>query len=514
MASKHSQTNLTPDFFRDSIFWLFLCLGLIFYYPIISEHFYYRDDYDRALRAISNFKFAGRFAGDYIAHFVSGDFIIFGNAAFGRMADTAPLFQLFSLLLFIYSVYKAIKIRNIPLDGLSLFAVAAFIFNPFFIQNLLYRFDSLPMAVACVSAIFAWALWIKNSKASFLLLLLTLSTYQTFINLFIFLCIIEFLYRIVFEDQFWPFAKNLVYALICALAALLVYRFLLVLVFARGASRHDLMGLKDFELLKIKFTMTMEFVTGFFTIRGERFFFALMVLALIEIGLNIYRQNVRLALKVIKFICVFFGLAAIAFLALGPFLFLTDPIVQPRMMFAANLLMVAVVFLSTRFIARRFSRLAGVVGVFYLVCPLAFSYAVNNGLSNQQTFEDRIMAGLNQDLTRIAVREKPILVQGNLPFAPLNERTIKESLLAANIAGPNPDWVLGMQLFAMGQSTIKFDWDGPGVTEADICSHAVEISILTSYYMIFERENDYFVLIGQQPGCLKASNAAKINRDN
>lgn len=170
-----------------------LSLCIIYIMPIILADRYYIDDLGRSQRGYTSWSDNGRPLANFIMYLLG-----FGG---DNIVDISPLTQVFSVLIFVFSAYHYFK-SNFS-DTNPIFSAIVFFFafaNPFLLENLSYKFDSLPMIMALSLLMFAFLK--VNSKAkswalSFAVILASLCLYQAAIGFFVCLAVMDFVQKYI-----------------------------------------------------------------------------------------------------------------------------------------------------------------------------------------------------------------------------------------------------------------------------------------------------------------------------
>ena len=176
---------------KDNIFYktfiTLLAISFIYAYPIIFSDRFYIDDLGRSLLGYTRWGNNGRPLADILMTLIS-----FGYP----LIDISPLPQLLSLIFICASVslYAVVNFDSLNKKKLVLVSLL-FVCNPFLIENLSYKYDSLPMMISAGVLFLCFS--IPNKYFSFALSILfiisSLSLYQASISIFVCLSIIEFI---------------------------------------------------------------------------------------------------------------------------------------------------------------------------------------------------------------------------------------------------------------------------------------------------------------------------------
>ncbi|SUX65429.1 Uncharacterised protein [Citrobacter braakii] len=162
-------------------------LALLFIYPLIQAGIYYRDDLDRSITGYYGWRGLGRPFADILTRFFS--------ASGHYNLDLFPYTMLASCI-FLGASALALSKHLIKSDIPNANMVAALlIFNPFILQNIAYRYDSLGMSIAFFLAVVAYTYKNKNLTIEVATKLiagvLSLTLYQPCVNIFIGLLAID-----------------------------------------------------------------------------------------------------------------------------------------------------------------------------------------------------------------------------------------------------------------------------------------------------------------------------------
>ena len=154
---------------------------ILFTLPFITSNIYYVDDIYRSMTGFGGWTGMGRPGADILNSIFSLEF--------GETVDVEPLTQVFSAILLFFSYLLCGKSLSFSKHNVYAIALLPIIINPFFIQNMAYRYDSLSMAFAVFSACASFY-YSRNPGhayllASLLLSVISLCMYQSALNIFI-----------------------------------------------------------------------------------------------------------------------------------------------------------------------------------------------------------------------------------------------------------------------------------------------------------------------------------------
>ncbi len=199
-------------------------MSFIYVLPIILAGRYYNDDLGRTITGATGWNGDGRPATEQLMRLYS----------FGRpITDTFPLTLLLGIVIFSYSMTLYMR-RYFGEDDQSLgilhvFAGFLLLANPFFINNLSYRFDCLHMLISISVPLLAFAIPCKNEIAGMVFdlicVFLTLCLFQPSVGVYLSLILVEVLICLVFGK---PFLKRFLSRCIAAFFAAIIYVTLIV----------------------------------------------------------------------------------------------------------------------------------------------------------------------------------------------------------------------------------------------------------------------------------------------
>lgn len=171
-------------------------IALLFIYPLIQAGIFYRDDLDRAITGQYGWRGLGRPVADILMKVLS--------ASGHYNLDLYP-YTMIASCLFIGGASLLLSDHLSRLEVPSHKLVAALlIFNPFMLQNIAYRYDSLGMSIAFFLAVMAYTYTASNpTRQTFVKLfagVLSLTIYQPCANVFIGLLAVDVMITAVKND--------------------------------------------------------------------------------------------------------------------------------------------------------------------------------------------------------------------------------------------------------------------------------------------------------------------------
>jgi hypothetical protein len=391
--------NLTPR----EVLLFFLLANFLFVFPLMQADYFYFDDQWRMLTAIGAWGEEGRIA-----------IQLFHNVfSFGSKVP-----DLFPLPLFIATAGIGVAMRTLTFfyferpTFVHCLVVLPIWYNPFFLQNLSYRYDGPVMALGLVALIYAmtWSCerkW-RNVWIPALLLTVALSIYQVLMSFFIALCCVEIIRRI-WERQTYEVILTFVGQKLIVFGIGLLMYYLTAYQLMHGV-RQGLLSMEIGSVIEI----------------GNRWFFISQMLnglATGSVGLMTWVGlllaaggyvwgGVSLLARSEKFLHIL-SLAGLYILALLVLLFCVPGItlffsififgVRTLVAFSVWLLFV---FLFVFYLLSRIDVRLGIVLVVPLLAMMSFSFAYGRVLSLQKEQEAVMLASLAYDISHSSLHDK------------------------------------------------------------------------------------------------------------
>ncbi|HHO9729283.1 TPA: glucosyltransferase domain-containing protein [Escherichia coli] len=149
--------------------------------PVIFASRYYMDDLGRSVRGYYDWSPNGRPVAEAIFRAIT-----LNNGMF----DISPLYQVMSFFIMGICCLLLIKSLRLEISTNNLIISSLLFLMPFYLENISYRYDSLTMALSCLMALCSYHLARNKPGYSWMALslalgVLYLSTYQTFISVFV-----------------------------------------------------------------------------------------------------------------------------------------------------------------------------------------------------------------------------------------------------------------------------------------------------------------------------------------
>ncbi|MDF7473915.1 glucosyltransferase domain-containing protein [Proteus mirabilis] len=234
-------------------FYYLMAIAFVYYIPLILSDLFYIDDIGRSIYGYANWIYNGRPLADIIMITLS-----FGSP----IIDLSPLPQVLSVIILCACVIFLIKsISNDNRVSFIIIASTALLINPFYLENMSYKFDSLPMTLSVCALM---ACFFINKKGLFglligtLLITLSLSLYQASIGCFIGISIMESCFKI--KEGSLSKNNDTLYKTILLRIIQLIFGYAVYSIFI---SKHTLSGEYNIAHSELIFGNTEEITTSF-----------------------------------------------------------------------------------------------------------------------------------------------------------------------------------------------------------------------------------------------------------
>jgi hypothetical protein len=405
---------------------------------------------------------AGRLCNDDLARSVVGSYGWVDNGRYlsnvlmralelgaSREVDIAPIPQLLAVLALAYAgvlLVRRFAITSLPLGILVALPLGT---QPFFLQNLSYRFDSVTMATAllcCVGAVAMrnrrWNGWLWGSVA----LLASFNLYQPAFNVFLVLVVFELAFEITQECPTRALVRLAGFRFLQAAVACIAYKLFFTTGIKDWVAGHGEM-IHSVDALPVVGTNALKFLGYMRDALGARIASILLIatilaaLPMIALALRRLWRDQKLSMldRWLRSIILMFWPALGLLAAIGPMLLLVDPVFAPRV-FPAIGALIAAALISAAHAAQRVERLRPIPYVTGGACLIVSSITagVYSSASSEQTaFEDRIASTMQDDLAQLktSTHLSNYVLVGSAGYAPATQHAISQFPLAGQLIG-------------------------------------------------------------------------------
>lgn len=462
-------------------------LALLFIYPLIQAGIYYRDDLDRSITGYYGWRGLGRPFADILTRFFS--------ASGHYNLDLFPYTMLASCI-FLGASALALSKHLIKSDIPNANMVAALlIFNPFILQNIAYRYDSLGMSIAFFLAVVAYTYENKNLTIDVATKLiagvLSLTLYQPCANIFIGLLAIDVIIIATKKDV--KVKESIIF--LFKKTILFVSFFLIYMLFfsPKNNSRAELIHLDQGGLEHLAKTLiALKEMVLSYLYHPVYIYFAIPILIGCVFMLIAYRTNIKQIASFILYGAVSFLIFIISLM--GPTLLLQDAPVLPRTLVSFSVILVIIAIPIMRF-APRF-KYAALIPV---IASLAFSAQLSNAMKSQQEYENFVFSMIAQDIAT----HKDIVSIGTVGQLNKNERArllIDNKPLIGHFVFPATEFLASYQLVNKGFTQTLHGYGDEQENKnklSDIIKKGIKPVSSNEYYTLFISDNNAIVFLGK-----------------
>lgn len=435
------QTNFTNLEVRDKFIFKWLTVFAIAYiFPIILADRYYMDDLGRSIDGYTNWESNGRYLTEKLM-------MLINDGAY--LTDLSPLLQILAVILLSYSLtifskrYFSSFSEKLVIGGLFF----AFL-NPFMLENLSYKFDSLSMVIGLCAALVFFSVERSNFRinffGAFFSVFVALSTYQATLGFFFILLLFDLLYELRLNTGVKKYVKKTCVTIFGMGIACLLYKLSSVYWINDGYSLRLSQTIpfnsEWFLAVLNHLTMYIEFYGKM--LRSESpFIIGLIIISVLFAAIFIYFENNSKNLKnLIVFVIGFILIAAFFLIApVLPLIVLKEIHILPRVFisFSGVTLMsgIALMYLSKRY------KIASIIMCLCIFYGFVFAYSYGNSLKSQKMYDVYVAQNLARDIEELSIDIEfdKITFASRLPVSRELRHTIgkyplMEDLVPVNIA--------------------------------------------------------------------------------
>lgn len=469
---------------NKSLYAVIFSLIFIFVMPIILYNGFYVDDNVRIITGKPDWNWVGRTFADWLMKTLSLNTEV--------IDDFSPIPLVMAIALFSLTLYQVIS-KNV--ENISIMKVLPFIFlivNPFFMQNLTYKFDSLPMTIALSCAVFAYFYENISKVKKYLvmtgLLIVALELYQPCANVFLMLGAANLIgdFKANKEEK-W---KSLLLFFLTYAFASVVYMLLEKVINPDAVlSRGHIVPLNEFYptiLANIKaFFKIVFFITGHIGL-------TLFVLPIIGYWLyaviNTFKHKASIFDKVVVIVSPIILFCSIW----GPLLVIKELISLPRELPTVGVILFlnALIFIRLGLYLKS-KTLLGMPVVLYISCVLLCGLFINT-VKIQDSFNEMVYNSLYLNITNNPklYNVKEIKINGNVPVSRVFESKVKANPYFYSLTMATPEWITRTILIRKGLNQVKLSFDGKDkALLKTIIKEGIKPEVNNQFYMIYKYNN-------------------------
>jgi len=416
-----------------TVFVTLLGLYSLILLPILRANRYYNDDLKRALIGRTGWDATGRPLTNLLMRMLQ----CYDHA----MVDISPLPQIGAIAILAWVGVLIARRYAITPPWLAALLALPLGGQPFFLENLSYKFDALSMGLAVLLALLP-VLALKDDRRGWWLGVLalfgSLNFYQPAINAYLVFVLLDLVLAQLDDLPPRRLARQLSVRALQLAAAMLIYHVLVGIhingwVKQRGEMIH---GLHELPRVISNGFDFYGFVVDSFNGHWWMYFaplLGLMALVPVAIGFGYARRirhdqgaSVGVLMLVVTVLLPVIALAS----ALGPMLLLVDPLIAPRVLIGMGALL-AVILIVVQTALRRWrwsDRWVASAACMLALGMASFASAYGNAQEEQKNYEDRIASRLADDLSELKASRSidSFLVDGTPGYSPITAHVAEQ----------------------------------------------------------------------------------------
>jgi hypothetical protein len=431
-----------PQSIELQTFLTLVALYLVALYPVIRAGRSYEDDLKRALMGLTGWDSNGRFLTTFIMRVSQ----FYDHA----MVDISPLTQFAAIGILAWAGVQLARRYSIESPWMAALVTFPLGAQPFFMANLSFKFDSLPMALA-ILMVLQPIVSRGNSRRDWWLGILGifggLNLYQPAINVLLVFALVDLVMSMLerrtpgeVRAQAWARATQIG-------VAMLAYQLIVGVHISSWVKQHSGMisNLRDLDLIPRNFLAFYGFIADSFNVQWWMYFGpVLVVLAMVPVVVGIrysllcWPRSAGARWGVITFSLLVPLIAAS--LAIGPMLLFENPLVLARVLNGVGgLLAGALIIMQAAFRCWGLSpNWSFATALMFAVGMCVFSSAYGNAAEEQKYYEQRIGTELSDDIAS-ARASRPInayIIDGTDGFSALTAHVASQLPLVGRLVQP------------------------------------------------------------------------------
>ncbi|EMM7412115.1 glucosyltransferase domain-containing protein [Enterobacter hormaechei] len=457
-----------------------LSANVLFFLPVIIADVHYRDDLERSFSGSYGWTELGRPLADWIMKIIS--------LSDGHLVDTSPLPAIISILSITIAIYFYWQRTDRTQSIWIAVGLCAISIQPFFIQNILFKYDVLPMSLAMSFSIMASAMDIKKGKdiaLSIILLVASLSLYQSCANVFIGLVALT---AILKRENSKSTINDIMHKTVIFTVGYVVY-FIITKIFIDGlSSRSELIPLNQdgFHILLSNLISFMSFSVVFV----NSTVMALLVVPLLSLLVAlIYIDKKSIALSIVNIVLISSIFLCSIF---GPLLVLKTPAIMPRTLSGFGPLMAALCIAPMIVKPSLFSKFFLLLS---LIIPISLSFSATRAIIEQRNFEKSVFNEIKYDLHSLNVDGKTHFL-GTLQLAQRASIPALNNELAKNLISPASEWMAALQLKSIGVKNVSHGYGEENKNSSSVVKYEKDAGLPVidkETYSIYMIDNDAYI---------------------
>ncbi|WP_082782963.1 glucosyltransferase domain-containing protein [Acetobacter cerevisiae] len=436
-------------FFNNKIeFILLLLIGFIYILPRILSNSDYNDDIFRSTTGDANWwYYNGRPLNVWLMRALNQNVI---------MADCTPIPLILGATFFVFCCIIIIRyFLNGYNPATKVILCAAFIINPFFISNIFYKYDSLPMYMALILSIIS--VFINRNRSNIfleilrsLLIIAMLCFYQAALSLVFSLIAIDVCVNAINAKLN---IRSEIYRLATIFLSYIIYSKIIAPHYIPASfsemSQHIPLNREGISILKNNIKISIDIILDFYHTKFMHllsyFYFFVYLLGFLFIFCKNYKTNRKNMFLLLG--AYFSGICIILFCTLGLTVFLKNPDIKPRMLLGSfSFILSAPLFLICISRTQIAQFLAILLCIGQIIPALSLSYSFGNYITQASTHDEEVLRELEFHLTHYITNSqtKITLLNDNTPTLSMkvkeNVHPLIRKFMAIQGFGKNYTW--------------------------------------------------------------------------
>ncbi len=397
-----------------------IIMAIIYGLPIIITNSLYYDDIGRSIYGYLSWGIDGR---------PLSDWLIWTLGVGSPATDISPLPQILCLLIMALACYGMHLFLN-PENRLGWLCFTPIFMSPFFIQNIAFKFDSLPMAASVILAILPLA-FIGQRKSTLLIasticVILSLSLYQASLSALVATCGLYALVSIRQQKELKEIIFNILLIALGLVIGYVIYSGIVIPYFVTSSyaiSYNKPIGLSNIALLWDNIETSRHILKKYFIGNMVLFYTPIFVLSFVGLCSLIFKNSLcypRIYEKIVSLLLIVISIIVILVSIPGPSVLLQQMPVGPRVFIGFGFAL-SCMFLFASWCSNR--NLFLLVISLPLIAMFAYMATFSNAMKSQDRMTDYLVSNLSRDIQDIGLgRVETITIDGNVFYTPMADK--------------------------------------------------------------------------------------------
>ncbi|WP_306587599.1 glucosyltransferase domain-containing protein [Hafnia paralvei] len=456
----------------------FSVISMVFCLPIALANIYFRDDLSRADYYFVNLKTIGRPVADFLHDILT---------AFNSGADLSPLTLIISSMTLAISgfiLYKKFSTEKNIIWSIPFLFISC---NPFALQGLSYKYDSISISASVLFAIIPFALNIKGKLFSFLFsvlfFFLAIGSYQASINIIISTTCFVLVTQILSERSYREMCSYIIRKIIELVFSFILYLFTINIFFPHTKSRSSIASLDGIirSINKILNDLILLFDGA-----QSFYFITLCVVCIAVLIFNFQRCGI---LKVTAILSLL--LAQLISIG-GVSILLSEGIVGYRTYLSFGIFMMTISYISI-YSGKKLRIFPSIMSTLILIYFISLSFTYGNILSSQRKYEQLLVDDVYNNLSNNNTENKKVYISGRIKTSHMTRSLYKLNGILMNI-NPIEPWTGRFMLHNLGIN-VNWTWNSIDTTAIEISNKEDAKVINNNDNYIIYKSGDVFSVI-------------------